>query len=199
MKIKNCMKKDPVTISRTALVQDAIKLMKMHSIRHLPVMEGDKLVGFITENDLRQFYFPSMVEDIQVHAVMVLNPITVNVNVSIEQAARLIHDYKIGGLPVMDKKKLVGIITASDLLSAFIEIMGILKSSSRIDVVVDRKGGLDEVTRVIQDHNCEIISVATETQSSRRKVHFFRLEKCVLDPVIEDLEKLGYKIISVMD
>jgi acetoin utilization protein AcuB len=152
MKIKNWMKKDPVTISRTALLQDADSLMKKHGIRHLPVVEEDELIGFITENDLRQFSFPSMVEDIPVHQVMVLNPLTVNANASIETAAKLIYEFKIGGLPVLDKKKLVGIITAIDLLSAFIEVMGLFKASTRLDVVVNKVGGLEDVTRIIKEY-----------------------------------------------
>ncbi|MEW6429652.1 MAG: CBS and ACT domain-containing protein [Thermodesulfobacteriota bacterium] len=203
MKIKNWIKREPVVIHRTALLQEALDLMKKHSIRHLPVVDdADQLVGFITESDLRQFFFPSMVEDIPVHQVMVLNPITINANSSIEMAARLIHDYKIGGLPVLDKKKLVGVITASDLLSAFIEVMGLLKSSARIDVLVDKSEGVDEVTRIIKDHDCEIISVATESHSSKQKVYYFRLENTDgtdLDTVVQALEDAGYKVLSVMD
>ena len=199
MKIKNWMKSNPKTIHRTALLQEATDLMKKHSIRHLPVVEDDQLVGFITESDLRQFSFPSMVEEIPVHQVMVLNPITVNANASIETAARLIHDYKIGGLPVLDKKKLVGIITASDLLSAFIEVLGLFKASTRIDVVVDKKGGIEDVTRIINDHGGEIISVAIESHAARRKVHYFRLERCDSVPIVEALEKAGHKVVSVME
>ena len=199
MKVKNWIKRLPITIDRAALLQDAVQLMKKHSIRHLPVLEDDQLVGFISESDLRHFYFPSMVENIPVHEVMALNPITINVNASIETAAILIHDYKIGGLPVLDKKKLVGVITASDLLSAFIEVMGILKSSSRLDVVAGNKGGVSSLTKIIRDHNCEIISVATESQSSRRKVHYFRLEKCDLQPVVKAHEEAGHKVVSVTD
>jgi len=199
MKVKNWIKREPVTINRSARLQDALELMKKHSIRHLPVVDDGQLVGFITESDIRQFFFPSMVEDIPVHSVMVLNPITINANASIEMAARLIHDYKIGGLPVLDKKKLVGVITASDLLSAFIDVMGLLKSSARLDVLVDRKEGVEEVTRIIKEHGCEIISVATESHSSRQKVYYFRLEKADLDPVVKALEAAGYKVLSVMD
>lgn len=199
MKIKNWMKSNPITIERGALLQVATELMKKHSIRHLPVVEDGQLVGFITESDLRQFSFPSMVEEIPVHQVMVLNPITVNANASIEMAARFIHDYKIGGLPVLDKKKLVGIITASDLLSAFIEVLGLLKASTRIDVVVDKKGGLEEVTRIMNEQGCEVISVAIESHSSRKKVHYFRLEKCDSNPVVDALEKAGHKVVSVME
>ncbi|OGR00469.1 MAG: signal transduction protein [Deltaproteobacteria bacterium RIFOXYD12_FULL_50_9] len=199
MKVKNWIKRSPVTIKRTALLQEAYLLMKKHAIRHLPVVEDDQLVGFITESDLRHFSFPSMVEDIPVHQVMVLNPITINVNSSIETAARLIHDYKIGGLPVLDKKKLVGVITASDVLSAFIEVMGLLRSSSRIDIIAGEKGGVEDITKIIKEHNCEIVSVATESHASKRKVYFFRLERCNLDPVVKDLEAAGHTVVSVMD
>jgi len=198
MKVKNWMTKDPLTIDRDALLQEAVQIMKKHSIRHLPVMEDDQLVGFITESDLRQFFFPSMVEEIPVHQVMIINPITINANANIETAARLIHDYKIGGLPVLDKKKLVGIITASDLLSSFIEVMGVLKSSSRLDVVLGKKGGLTEVIKIIKEHNGEIVSFATETHSTRRKVYYFRLEKADMDPIVDALEKAGHKVVSVM-
>lgn len=200
MKIKNWMHSEPVTIDRQALLPDAAALMKEHGFRHLPVVdEEEALVGFITESDLRQYSFPSMVEDIPVHQVMVINPITINPNASIETAARLIHDYKIGGLPVLDKKKLVGIITLSDILDAFIEVMGLLKKTSRIDVIVSKKGGVDDVTRIIKDNNGEIVSVSQESQSSRRKVHYFRLEKCDVEPIVKALEKSGHKVISVME
>ena len=199
MKVKNWMKVDPVTTERTTLIQEAAELMKEHSIRHLPVVDDGQLVGFITQTDLRQYFFPSMVEDILVHDVMVVNPITIDVSSSIDQAARLIHDYKIGGLPVMDKKKLVGVITSSDIVSGFIEVMGLLQASTRLDVIVDKEGGVDDVTRIIKDNNLEIFSIATESQSSRRKVHYFRLAKGDLKPVVEALEKSGHKVVSVMD
>ena len=199
MKVKNWMRTDPVTTSRTTLIQDAAELMKEHSIRHLPVVDDGQLVGFVTQSDLRQYFFPSMVEDIPVHDVMVVNPITIDVNSSIDQAARLIHDYKIGGLPVMDKKKLVGVITASDIVSGFIEVMGLLQSSTRLDVIVNKDGGVEEVTRIIKGNNIEIFSVATENQPSRRKVHYFRLGKGDLEPVVKALEKSGHKVISVME
>lgn len=193
------MKSNPVTIAKTALLQDAAQLMTVNGIRHLPVMEDDQFVGFITESDLRQFSFPSMVEEIPVGKVMVLNPITINANASIETAAKLFHDFKIGGMPVLEKKKLIGILTTSDLLNAFIEVMGLLKASARIDVIINKKGGINEVTRIIREHDCEILSVATETHSSRRKVHYFRVDKCDLEPVAEALTKAGHKVLSIME
>jgi len=199
MKIKNWMKKNPVTIARTALLQDAADLMKEHAIRHLPVVEDGRMVGFITQTDLRQYFFPSIVEEIPVHDVMVSDPITVNADDSIENAARLIHDYKIGGLPVMDQKNLVGVITASDIVSGFIEVMGLLRSSTRLDVIADEENGVEDVTRIINDHEIEIISVATENHPSRHKVYYFRLGKGNMEPVVRELEDAGHKVVSVMD
>ena len=198
MKVKNWMKADPVTIGRTMLIQQAAELMKKHSIRHLPVVEGDQLEGFITQTDLRQYFFPSMVEDITVHDVMVVKPYTIAVNSSIDQAARLIHDYKIGGLPVMDGEKLVGVITSSDIVSGFIEVMGLLQSSTRLDVIVDKDGGVEDVTRIITEKDIEIFSVATENQSAKRKVYYFRLGKGDIEPVVKALEVAGHKVVSVM-
>ncbi len=200
MKVKNWMKKDPVTIGRTALLQEALALMEEKSIRHLPVVDDGQLVGFITQNDLRQFFFPSAIEDIEVHQVMVLNPLTVNVNASIEHAAKLIHDFKIGGLPVLDRKKLVGIITSSDILSAFIEVMGLLKSSVRLDVIAAKGGDVEDLVRIVRQQGCEIISVATESHSTRKKLYYFRLaSSCDVKPVIEALESAGHKVVSVME
>ncbi len=198
MKVKNWINKKPITIARTALLQEAIDLMKQHSIRHLPVIEEGQLVGFITEADIKQFFFPAMVEDISVHQVMVVKPITISADASIEKAARLIHEHKIGGLPVLENGKLVGVITASDLLSAFIQVMGLLTASSRIDVIIG-KNGLEDVTRIIKLHECEIISVASESDSANSKVYYFRLEKCDLEPVVTALKQAGHQVLSVMD
>ena len=201
MKVKNWVHKQPIIINRTALLQDAVQLMKQNNIRHLPVVDDEgELVGFVTESDLRQFSFPSMIEAIPVHQVMEANPRTIDASASIEDAARLIHDKKIGGLPVMENGHLVGVITASDLLSAFIEVMGLLKSTTRIDVLVsEAHGGVEMVTKIIKSHACEIVNVATDTKEGKKKVYYFRLENCEAEPLVKDLESAGHKVLSVME
>ncbi len=199
MKVKNWMKPDPVTIGRTMLIQRAAELMKKHSIRHLPVVDGSRLEGFITQTDLRQYFFPSMVEDIHVHDVMAVNPITIDVDSSIDKAARMIHDHKIGGLPVMEGDRLVGVITSSDIIAGFIEVMGLLQSSTRLDVIVDKDGGVEDVTRIIKENEIEIFSVAAEIRNSSPKVYYFRLGKGHIEPVVKALESAGHRVISIMD
>lgn len=193
------MKRNPVTIKRDALLMEAARLMQEHSIRYLPVVEDKQLVGFITLANLQELIFPTAKGNVHVAEVMTRNPITVNVNASIEMAARLTHEYKIGGLPVLDKKKLVGIITASDLISAFIDVFGLRKSSSRLDVLVSKSSGVQDVTKVLIEEGCEIICVSTESHSSRRKMYCFRLEKCNLEKVVKAVERNGHKVVSVVD
>jgi len=114
-------------------------------------------------------------------------------------AIELMAEKNVGSLLVMEGDKLVGIITAIDLLSAFINMMGLLRDSSRLDVLVGKVGGVEDVTRIIKAHGCEIISVATESHSSRRKLYCFRLEKGELDKAIDALEDAGHKVVSVVD
>lgn len=201
MKVKSWIRKDPIVISRSTLLQDAVRMMKDHDIRHLPVVEDGKLVGFITESDLRQFSFPSMVEDIPVHQVMVTNPITIDANASVEQAAKIIHDNKIGGLPVLQDGKLLGVITSSDLLAAFIEVMGLLGATTRLDIQVNEDfGDIDTVTKIIMENGCEILNMATDNSgTTQHKVYYFRLKRCDADPVVKALEDVGHKVLSVMD
>ena len=77
--------------------------------------------------------------------------------------------------------------------------MGLLQASTRLDVVVNKDGGVEDVTRIIKENNIEIFSVATESQPSRRKVYYFRLAKGDIKPVVEALEAAGHKVLSVMD
>lgn len=202
MKVKNWMIKKVITINKEATVQEALNLMKKHSIRHLPVVEKNKkaLIGLVTESNLRQFFFLSILESISVQDAMIPNPINTDPNANIELAAGLIHRHKIGCLPVLDQKKLVGMITVTDILNAFIEMMGLLKASSRIDLELkDKKGSIQEISQIIKEHNSEIISIGIVNESPRKKIHYVRLEKCDLEPIVRSLRKNGYKVLSVMN
>ena len=100
----------------------------------------------------------------------------------------------------MEKRKLVGILTITDILGAFIELLGLLEESSRLDVVIDeKKGNIDGVIRVIRELGGKIISVGVDAQSSRQKVHYIRLEKDDIGPMIKAVENMGHRIISVLD
>jgi len=194
------MNKNVVTISPDADLRNAIEIMHRHSIRHLPVVDGDRMLGFVTESNLRQYLLTDMLNELTTSDVMIINPITVDSNASIDYAARLIHEYKIGGLPVLDKRKLVGIITITDILGAFIELLGLLEESTRLDVLLnEKKGSIDDILKLIKEMGSKIISVGVDTQSSRKKVYYIRLKKTDIKPIIQKIEQSGHKVLALME
>ncbi|PKN64957.1 MAG: signal transduction protein [Deltaproteobacteria bacterium HGW-Deltaproteobacteria-15] len=201
MKIKSFMIPDPITTTENASIEEAIELMKNNSIRHLPVVsEGKMLKGFVTLADLRTGLIPSMLAGLTLADLMIKDPIIIDPESDIELAAQLIYKYKIGGIPVVKKGRLVGIITESDLLRVFIDMMGILSASSRIDVVVGTQpGSFNKAAQVVQNHGGEIISVGIVGERARKRTYHFRLSPCKTTPIREALEKEGFKVMEAMD
>ena len=202
MKIKALMIPDPISITEKTSIKEAIEIMKVNSIRHLPVTgEGNMLLGFVTLADLRMGLIPSMVAGLTLSDLMIKDPITVDPDSDIEIAAQLIYKHKISGIPVVKKGKLVGIITESDMLRAFIDMMGILNASSRIDVSIGSEPGmLRKAVQIIEENGGEIVNVGmTPYQKTRKKVYFFRLNPCDTGLIRDGLEEEGFKVVAAMD
>ncbi len=201
MKIHALMVSDPITISAHASISDAIELMKVNSIRHLPVVAEDNMLeGFLTLADLKQGLIPSMLGDLNLRDLMITEPITVRSEDDVEIAAQLIYKHKIGGMPVVDDGQLVGIITATDILRTFIDMMGILTSTSRIDVVVgDRPGGLKTALQIINDEGADIINVGMTANQTGQRGYYFRLAACKTANIKKALEKQGYEVLAALD
>ncbi|MEI6126150.1 MAG: CBS domain-containing protein [Pseudomonadota bacterium] len=200
MKIKRRMARKLITINQHAKVLDALNIMHQNSIFHLPVVDGDEFAGFIAESDVRQVLLLPGGNDIRIAEVMNKNPVTIGPEENMEEAAKLIYHYKISGLPVIEDGKLVGIITVGDILAEFIEIMGVLQASSRIDVILGEKPeAFEKISRIIKQKGGEIISVGMgDTPEKKRKFYFFRLRKCNVDPIAESLVNSGYEVVSVI-
>ena len=201
MKIKDLMITDPITVTDKASIQEAIELMKVNSIRHLPVVSRtNKLKGFATLADLKQGLIPSMLSDLTIADLMVKKPIIVSPDDDIEIAAQLIYKYKIGGIPVVQHNVPVGIITETDILRAFIDMMGILNASSRIDVVVeDKPGSFKKASQIIQDKGGDIINVGMTVRQKGKRTYFFRLFSCKTDAIKKALEAEGFSVPEAMD
>jgi len=201
MKINSLMISNPITITEKASVSEAIELMKINSIRHLPVVaEKNLLAGLVTLADLKQGLIPSMVAGVTLSDLIIKNPITVDPDDDIEIAAQLIYKHKIGGIPVEKNGKLVGIITGTDILRTFIEMMGMLTASSRIDVVIgEEPGAFKKALHIINDNGGDIINVVMTAQPSNKRTYYFRLSACKTDIIKEALEKEGFEVIAAMD
>ena len=162
---------DPITVSAQTTVEKAIELMKANSIRHLPVVDlQSQLQGLLTLSDLKQALLPSMLGELTLADMMIKNPLTVGPDDDIEIAAQLIYKHKISGLPVTSQRRLVGILTESDILRAFIDMMGILSSSARIDIITGNDpGDLNRAIQIIHDHGGDIINVGMTAQRTEKR------------------------------
>ena len=121
MEIANWMSRSPACISPNDTLAAARKLMDAGQFRRLPVVENDKLVGIITERDLRQHW--GYLDSTKVNAAMTSDPVTVTPRNTAEEAAHLMLQHKIGGLPVVDNRELVGILSTSDLIRALLNVI----------------------------------------------------------------------------
>jgi acetoin utilization protein AcuB len=108
-----------------------VSLLRAHGIRHLPVMEGDRVVGVVTDRDLRGAEPGRRVDAIMSHPVVVVSPRT-----AMEKAARLLFDRRIGCLPVIEEGKLVGILTQTDAVAALVNMMRVQVGGGIGEVVV---------------------------------------------------------------
>ena len=132
--VADIMTANPVSVTPRNAIRTAINLMREGGYRRLPVVDRGKLVGIITDRDLRraanspfvvreQWYDNFILDHIEVGSCMTPNPLTVEPAASIAEAARLMRNHKIGGLPVLADGQLVGIITETDLLDFLIELL----------------------------------------------------------------------------
>ncbi len=133
MLVRRWMTKVPVTIAPTNTLAEARRKMEKGDFRRLPVVADDQLVGIITDRDLRQHV--GQLDHIRVDVVMSKPVITVAPDMLLDEAANLIVEHKVGGLPVVEGNKLVGILTSIDMLRAFGQVLGVAEEGvSRIDL-----------------------------------------------------------------
>ena len=129
------MSTPPLTITSEDSLENAIHLLHKHNIRELPVVQNGKLIGIVTDRDLREIApsYPIFrdqqeirryLQKLKVASAMTVDPLVVSPETLLVEAARLLHAYRIGSLPVVENEELVGIISVSDLLMDFIEQSG---------------------------------------------------------------------------
>ena len=121
MQLANAMTSNPVTVSSLDTLATAKRLMDTGGFRRLPVIDGGKLVGMLTERDIREH--TGTLQRTRVNAAMRTEVITATPADSVESAARLMLKHKIGGLPVTVDGKLAGIVTMTDIVKAFLRVL----------------------------------------------------------------------------
>jgi acetoin utilization protein AcuB len=130
--VGDCMSVDPVTVAPNDSLQRVVELLRRRDIRAVPVVEDGKLIGIVTDRDVRQVApaYPLFrdedeirryTENLTVTAAMTADPMTVAVDTPLVEAAKVLETYRISSLPVLDRHRLVGILSVTDLLRVFVE------------------------------------------------------------------------------
>ena len=168
------MSKHPLTIKPNLPVDATLKRMREENVRRFPVVDdAGKLVGIVSEKDLL-YAAPSPATSLSIYElhylysrittdqVMTRKVITVDEKAPLEEAARIMVDHKIGGLPVVENGKLVGIITETDIFKVFLELLGAREEGLRLTLEIpERKGEMARITTAIAQMGGNILALGT--------------------------------------
>ena len=208
MLVKNWLSKNVVTVDVGDSMHDAMKRMKENDIRMLPVLKKGKLVGVVTDRDLKRASASDatpldvhellyLVSKIKVQNIMTKNPITVPQNFTVEETAEVLLKYKISGAPVVDQNgQLVGTITQPDLFRVLISLTGVGKGGIQFAFQLeDRPGSIKEVADIIRLYGGRMVSILTSydgVPEGYRKV-FIRMHSIERARLQQLKEELSYK------
>ena len=212
MLVKDRMSNEVLTVKPETTIPEALALMEKNGIRRLPVVDNDRLVGIITLLDLvRASPSPAtslsiwelnyLIAKLPVKDIMAKKVYIVSPNEPVDAAASLMREHRIGGLPVVDNGKVVGIITETDIFSAFMDMLGVLRGGLRLTLELpDRQGVLAEVTEVFRDYGVNIVGLAVLPSEPEKNVgqSVWRLEGCEdVDALMNLLREKSYRVVHV--
>jgi acetoin utilization protein AcuB len=207
MLVKNWMSQRVVSIDAEDSMQNATKLMKQHEIRMLPVTRDGKLVGVVTDRDLKRASASDattldvhellyLLSKIQVKDIMTKNPITVPPDFTIEETAEVLLKNKISGVPVVDKHgNVIGAITQSDLFKVLLSLTGVGQRGIQFAFQIeDRSGSIRELADIIRQYGGRMVSILTSYDNvpqGYRKVYIRMrsIDRSKLQNLKEELRK----------
>lgn len=204
------MTENPVTIAPDTPVLEAKEILKVHKFRRLPVVKDGKLVGIVTDRDLREVS-ASPATTLSIHElnyllakmvirdIMKKNVLTIAADATIEEAALIMYREKIGGLVVLDvNEAVVGIITETDIFKCFVDVMGITEGKTRLTLgVTDKIGVLHEITGVFQELGINISSLALLAGQGVNSEMIVRADIADVDLLTKKLGEKGYPVLHV--
>jgi len=207
------IQKNPVTIGPEASFYEARNLIHEKGVRHLPVVDKNNvLVGIVTDRDIRE----AAPSDATLLSVQELNYllgklkvssfmtpkdklITISPDTIIEEAVQLMHDHKIGCLPILEGGKLYGLFTETDALDHLVDIFGFKQKGTRLTLALeDKPGTMLGILEIFKKHNVNIISIVTPSfMVEGKRIAAIRIKTEEYKDLIADLEKAGYDVLSI--
>jgi acetoin utilization protein AcuB len=210
MLVGDRMSKPVITVPPDMPINEALNLMRKEHIRRAPVVQNGKLIGIISDEDLLNaspsqatslsvWELNYLLSRITIKDVMTKKVVTVQENTAIEEAARVMADNKIGGLPVMRDDTVVGMITETDLFKVFLELMGAREQGVRVTFLVEEKPGqLAAISKAVADLGGNFVAFgqfAGEDPSNR--LITFKVQCLTEDQVRKIVETFGIKLVDL--
>jgi len=208
--VRDSMTREIVTLSPDETVGTALALCRERRIRHLPVLSEGRLVGIVSDRDLRSST-PALgdparaaaLQEVLVEDVMATEVVSAHPEDPIEQAANTMRELRIGCLPVVEVEELVGIVTASDVMDALVYLVGANEPGSRMEVAVpDRPGALAGAAGVFGMCGINIVSAAmgqkrepADVAGSGERLVVFRVDTIDTTEAVGYLEEAGYSVL----
>jgi len=195
MLVRQRMTPNPVIIGPQAMLATAQEYMTVGHFRRIPVVHEGTLIGILTDRDVRRYVGAE--DRTKVQAAMTETPLTVPPDMPVEEATTLMLRDQISGLPVVENGKLIGIITASDILNAFLEMTGASTPNSvRINLLAKNGGSLADATKLIEESGGEVLGVGNYREPAQNQRGFFiRLRGVDTATASTALRKSGYTVL----
>ncbi|KRG13272.1 acetoin utilization protein AcuB [Lederbergia galactosidilyticus] len=206
MIVEEIMKKNVITLTPDDSLRSAIELMHEAKIRHLPLInDKHEIVGLVTERDIKAatpvLLEGDKAEDLleqPLSKLMITSLITGHPLDFVEEVAYVLYIHRIGCLPIVQNKKLVGIVTGTDLLHTFVKLTGADQPGSQIEIrVPNRVGILHEVTSIFKNNQINVLSVLLypDSLSLDHKVLVFRVATMNPLKLVQTLKEFGLDVI----
>ncbi len=189
MLIVDWMTKKPVTVRRTDSLAEAQRLLAKHRFRQLPVTEHGRLIGIVSDRDLRA----AGADSARVGDVMSYDPETIAESESVDAAAHRLRSWKINALPVVRDATLVGLITTSDVLDAFVAFSGVAEPSYRIVVVPQRGAAAESLRAIIEATRSQVRWLRDQGTGRARELHA-RIVTKDIETVVLAIEAAGHSV-----
>jgi len=215
MFVREYMTPNPVTITSDVSVPQALRIMRDKKVRRLPVLDNKgKLVGIVSDKDLLHaspspatslavWEMNELLAKLKVEKVMTREVVTVSEDLPLEEAARIMVDRRIGGMPVMREQTLAGIITETDLFKTLLELLGGRRSGVRVAVSVPgAKGTLAKITNAIFDAGGDIVGLGSSEVSGSSGMRWeimLKVQDVSRDTLVEALKPMVEEILDVRE
>jgi len=207
MIVEEIMKTKIITLTQDQPILEAANLMLQHKVRHLPIItEDNQLIGIVSDRDIRDAT-PSILTDREeqkdilkkpIKSIMTTKLITGHPLDFVEEVGAIFYEHHISCLPIVKDKKLVGIITETDLLHTLIELTGAHQPASQIEVKApNRAGVLNDITTVFRNYKVNILSVLIYPDKKDDSFKIIVIRAQTINPIylIEEIKKAGYQVL----